>query len=161
MNYKNVNKPLNILILERRRSDKKNKKRRQQFKQKGINMTTITKTITDRYGNTASFFLLETGNIVPNPATGDISAPDYQLLVYKDEQAYLDGYAFVDCLRPRITMLITEEDRDLETGSNDVEKQYKAFLRKATVSVIDETGKETNLFDGRVTDISFIGCNIE
>ena len=153
------NKPTKIFIIERRKSDEKSKKKRQQFN-RGNTMATISKTITDRYGNTASFFILETGNIVPDTATGDISAPDYQLLAYKDEQAYLDGYTFVDCLRPRISMLITEEDRDLETGSNDVEKQVKAFLRKATVSVLDTENNETNLFDGLVRDVSFIGCEI-
>ena len=156
--------PPKIFIIERRRTDKENKKRRKLFKllkQRGINMTTITKTITDRYGNTASFYKLEIGDVSPDLATGDISAPNYQLHVYKDAQAYADGYALVDCLEPRLPISITQTERDAETGSNDVEKQYKAFLRKATVSVLDGEGNETNLFDGRVRDVSFVGCNIE
>lgn len=118
----------------------------------------ITKTITDSYGNTASYFELETGNVVPDPATGDILAPEYKLLVYKDYQAKLDGYRYVDCLMPTLKMSITESDRDAETGNNDVEKQIKAFLRKATISVLDSEGNETNKFNGLMKKIDFVGA---
>jgi len=121
---------------------------------------TITQTITDIYGNTASYFKLETGNLVGDIDNGDIHAPQYQLRVFKDKASMLAGYPYVDNLTPRVPKMITEAERDAETGSNDVQKTTLAFLRKATVSVLNADSEEINLFDGRVSGVSFVGCGI-
>lgn len=170
MKIRYKNPPKKILIVERRKSDEINKKRRKQinnFKQRGAIMTSeikkyLVKEINDSSGNTANFHLLKAENVQLNENDGSFSIKNFQFAVYKNQEAFLDGKALVDNLISRRGIItVADSEIKLETGATIGEQLAKAFLRKATASVLDENGEESNLFDGRIKGVDFIGISVE
>jgi len=121
----------------------------------------LIKCVEDKSGHTNDFHLLETNDIKLDMNDGAFSTTEFQFQVYKDMQAYIDGKALVDNLTCRLGKItITDAEIKAESGSLHGEQIVKAFLRKAVTSVSVD-GVETNLFDGRVQGVDYIGVAVE
>ncbi|MEA2036001.1 MAG: hypothetical protein U9O94_00725 [Nanoarchaeota archaeon] len=115
----------------------------------------MIKEFTDQYGHLANFHIADTTENLKEQADGAITC-SFKFKAFIDEQAYLDGKSIVDCFRPVLKYSITQEELLNAEGATLGAKMNNAFSAKATESVLNEEGKETNVFNGNVGTIDYI-----
>ena len=163
MKIRYKNPPKKILILERRKTDEINKKRRNEinnFKQRGIIMTHLTKEIESTYKTLANHHELRLGS-VELAENGDYIFKNTQMRLYSSLTAFETDGKPVDNFISYLTYTVSRAERDAESDIEDDVRAKKALLKKITTSVLNDEGIESNKFHGNVGDIDYIGVSLE